>query len=84
MLSTSSASPVFSVERALQNIPKTEVTTLKNGLRVATENSNIETVTVGVWIDTGSVYETAKNNGVAHFLEHLAFKVCFYYFYFLN
>lgn len=27
-----------------------------------------------MWIDTGSRYETAANNGVAHFLEHMAFK----------
>lgn len=29
---------------------------------------------MGVWIDAGSRYETAKNNGAAHFLEHMAFK----------
>jgi processing peptidase subunit beta len=29
---------------------------------------------VGVWIDAGSRYETNKNNGAAHFLEHMAFK----------
>merc|ERR1719478_311069 len=33
-----------------------------------------ETATVGVWIDAGSRYETDANNGVAHFLEHMAFK----------
>jgi len=33
-----------------------------------------ETATVGVWIDAGSRYETAQNNGAAHFLEHMAFK----------
>ena len=33
-----------------------------------------ETATVGVWIDAGSRYETASNNGAAHFLEHMAFK----------
>lgn len=33
-----------------------------------------ETATVGVWIDAGSRYETAANNGAAHFLEHMAFK----------
>jgi len=43
-------------------------------MRVASENSGIPTATVGVWIDAGSRYETAKNNGVAHFLEHMAFK----------
>jgi hypothetical protein len=32
-------------------------------------------VKVGVWIDAGSRYEDATNNGVAHFLEHMAFKV---------
>jgi processing peptidase subunit beta len=32
------------------------------------------TATVGVWIDAGSRYETEKNNGAAHFLEHMAFK----------
>lgn len=30
---------------------------------------------VGLWIDAGSRFETEKNNGVAHFLEHMAFKV---------
>ncbi|CAJ0604706.1 unnamed protein product [Cylicocyclus nassatus] len=30
---------------------------------------------VGVWIDAGSRYETLANNGTAHFLEHMAFKV---------
>ena len=29
---------------------------------------------MGVWIDAGSRYETERNNGVAHFLEHMAFK----------
>lgn len=56
------------------NAPATELTTLQNGLRVASEDSHGETATVGVWIDAGSRNETAKNNGVAHFLEHMAFK----------
>ena len=30
---------------------------------------------VGLWIDAGSRFETAENNGVAHFLEHMIFKV---------
>merc|ERR1712029_962146 len=42
--------------------------------RVASEDSGAPTATVGLWIDTGSRYETASNNGVAHFLEHMAFK----------
>lgn len=55
--------------------PPTEVTTLANGLRVATETVPFaQTATVGVWIDAGSRFETAKSNGTAHFLEHMAFK----------
>jgi len=59
---------------ALLNTPPTQVTVLDNGIRVASEDSGAPTATVGLWIDTGSRYETAKNNGVAHFLEHMAFK----------
>merc|ERR1719506_3539145 len=52
----------------------TIVTGLPNKMRVASEATGGETATVGVWIDTGSRYETDANNGVAHFLEHMAFK----------
>jgi Insulinase (Peptidase family M16) len=52
-----------------------QVTTLPSGLRVATETTPFaETASIGVWIDAGSRYETAANNGTAHFLEHMAFK----------
>lgn len=56
------------------NVPETKVTCLPNGIRVVTEDSGIPTCTVGLWIDAGSRYETKDNNGVAHFLEHMAFK----------
>ncbi|KFB37884.1 AGAP000935-PA-like protein [Anopheles sinensis] len=59
---------------ALVNVPPTEVTTLDSGLRVASEDSGSQTATVGLWIDAGSRYEDNSNNGVAHFLEHMAFK----------
>ena len=52
----------------------TSVSTLPNGMRVASESNGGETATVGVWIETGSRYESDANNGVAHFLEHMAFK----------
>jgi len=52
----------------------TQVSVLQNQLRVASEHTGGETTTVGVWIDTGSRYESDANNGVAHFLEHMAFK----------
>jgi processing peptidase subunit beta len=59
----------------LINVPETKITTLGNGLRVASEHSDSETVTVGLWIGAGSRFENASNNGVAHFLEHMTFKV---------
>ncbi|CAJ0579445.1 unnamed protein product, partial [Mesorhabditis spiculigera] len=54
--------------------PETLVTTLPSGFRVATEDLKTPTATIGVWIDAGSRYENEKNNGTAHFLEHMAFK----------
>ncbi|VDL43877.1 unnamed protein product [Hymenolepis diminuta] len=56
------------------HIPTTEVSTLNNGFRIASENWNMPTCTVGLWIDVGSRFESEANNGVAHFLEHMAFK----------
>ena len=51
------------------------MTTLPNGLRVATEHIPFaETTTVGVWINSGSRFETDETNGAAHFLEHILFK----------
>eukprot|EP00842_Homolaphlyctis_polyrhiza_P002682 jgi/Hompol1/3414/HPOL_003232-RA len=65
----------YSYPASLSNIPETRVTRLSNGFTVATEsNPNNQTATVGVWIDAGSRFETAKTNGTAHFLEHMAFK----------
>ncbi|KAI9204855.1 Metalloenzyme, LuxS/M16 peptidase-like protein [Polychytrium aggregatum] len=61
--------------KSLNNVPETKVTRLPNGFTVATEsNPNFQTATVGVWIDAGSRFENEKNNGTAHFLEHMAFK----------
>jgi len=59
---------------ALEHWPAAQVTSLHNGIRVASERTHSETATVGVFINTGSRYETAETNGVAHFLEHLLFK----------
>lgn len=61
-------------KEAVSAAPETQVTTLANGFRVATEQSAHKTATVGVYIDAGSRFETAANNGTAHFLEHMAFK----------
>ena len=54
---------------------KPQITTLKNGLRIATdEMKDVETVSIGVFVKTGSRNEDIKINGISHFLEHMAFK----------
>ena len=48
---------------------------LPNGLVVITETMpHVRSVSVGMWIRTGSRREPAESNGIAHFLEHMVFK----------
>ncbi|EOD00631.1 M16 family metallopeptidase [Caldisalinibacter kiritimatiensis] len=48
---------------------------LDNGLRVVTEYiPHVKSVTVGIWVETGSRRENKLNNGVSHFIEHMLFK----------
>lgn len=50
-------------------------TTLPSGLTVLTERmERVETVSFGAYVGAGTRHETAAENGVAHFLEHMAFK----------
>ena len=52
-----------------------EVTTLDNGLRIASDAmEHLETTSVGVWIDVGARDEAPELNGISHLLEHMAFK----------
>jgi predicted Zn-dependent peptidase len=52
-----------------------EITTLPSGLTILTERMDrVETVSFGAYIGAGTRHETAAENGVAHFLEHMAFK----------
>ena len=53
----------------------TRLTTLSNGLRVVSAAMpSLSSVSLGVWVGTGARSEPANINGVAHFLEHMAFK----------
>ena len=55
--------------------PTVRISTLPNGLRVATDlMPDVETATVGVWTSCGARNETEAENGVAHLLEHMLFK----------
>jgi predicted Zn-dependent peptidase len=52
-----------------------EITCLPNGLNVITHNMpHIETVALGIWVKAGARDERPEENGIAHFLEHMAFK----------
>ena len=49
--------------------------TLPNGLRVVGEKlTHVRSCTVGVWVKVGSMNETAEENGLSHFIEHMVFK----------
>lgn len=49
--------------------------TSSNGLRIVLENiPAVRSVTIGIWVLTGSRNETIHNNGISHFLEHMMFK----------
>ncbi len=51
------------------------LSTLANGFRVITEDMpGLRSASIGVWIAAGSRNEAKSENGIAHFLEHMAFK----------
>ncbi|XP_068925296.1 mitochondrial-processing peptidase subunit alpha isoform X2 [Petaurus breviceps papuanus] len=86
--SSGSAYPNIPLSSPLPGVPKpvfatvdgqekfeTKVTTLENGLRVASQNKFGQFCTVGILINSGSRHEAKYVGGIAHFLEKLAFSV---------
>ncbi len=61
-----------------QEINKTEIvqkSTLSNGLAVITETiPSVRSIAVGIWVKTGSRYESEPESGITHFIEHMLFK----------
>ena len=52
-----------------------EISTLPNGLRIVTEHMpGLKSAAVGIWVTAGCRHERQDQNGIAHFLEHMAFK----------
>ncbi len=50
-------------------------TVLDNGLTIISETiPSVRSISIGVWVKTGTRYENKENNGIAHFLEHMVFK----------
>src|SRR5437764_7743807 len=52
-----------------------EITKLSNGLAVATDPMpQLESASLGVWVNCGARHETEPRMGISHMLEHMAFK----------
>ena len=48
---------------------------LKNGIRLVYEQvPHLKTVSVGIFVKSGSMHETKEENGISHFIEHMLFK----------
>src|SRR5712691_2035417 len=64
------------MNKAMPNEPRDiQKRILPNGLVVISETMlHVRSVSVGIWIRTGSRRETPDQNGIAHFIEHMVFK----------
>jgi predicted Zn-dependent peptidase len=52
-----------------------EISKLANGITVATHHMpHLESIALGLWVGAGARSETAKEHGISHLLEHMAFK----------
>jgi predicted Zn-dependent peptidase len=57
------------------HVREIERATLPNGLRIVTEAMPyVRSVSLGVWIGSGSRIERGHENGISHFIEHMVFK----------
>ncbi|WP_147108427.1 pitrilysin family protein [Tateyamaria sp. syn59] len=53
----------------------TQTHRLSNGFRIVTEHMpGLASASIGVWVGAGARHEASEQNGIAHFLEHMAFK----------
>ena len=63
------------MKRAYAKTRDIERQVLPNGVRVVTERMpHVRSISVGIWIGTGSREETPKETGISHFVEHMVFK----------
>ena len=59
----------------MSNADRIQKTTLPNGLRIVTETiQTVRSLSVGIWVKTGSRHEKDDQAGITHFLEHMLFK----------
>src|ERR1041384_6367509 len=71
----SSAKRITAVETLMDEVRNIRREVLPNGLIVLPEEiPPLRSVSIGVWIKTGSRHEDAEYNGISHFVEHMVFK----------
>ena len=64
-----------SVHKITEQTREIERPVLPNGVRVVTERMpHVRSVSVGIWIGTGSREEQPHETGISHFIEHMVFK----------
>lgn len=55
-------------------VPACYWSVLPNGIRVISEQTNAPVANISLFIEAGPRFETACNNGITHFIEHMAYK----------
>lgn len=67
--------PCREKRRSMKVFSMYQKTVLSNGIRIITEKiEHYKSVSLGIWVGTGSRDENQTNNGVSHFIEHMIFK----------
>jgi predicted Zn-dependent peptidase len=67
--------PIANVEQRRAVVAECELTVLDSGVRVVTEAMpTVRSVTLGIWIATGSASETQAEAGLSHLVEHMLFR----------
>ncbi len=76
VLSSSSKKHKQNTETASGQLPRNiQVSKLKNGMTIVTDRmEHLESAALGVWVKAGSRDELINEHGIAHLLEHMAFK----------
>ena len=75
VLLADNSAPIFPIGKSPFPDRDIRTTTLPNGLLVLTERMpHLRSVSMGIWIDSGSRDETLEVNGISHFIEHMVFK----------
>eukprot|EP00124_Ichthyophonus_hoferi_P003572 Ihof_evm1s316 gene=Ihof_evmTU1s316 len=69
-----STATALSFKDAVEFQPVPQVTRLSNGIRVATESTNNESTSVGLYVSAGTRHETHSNSGASNMISHMIFK----------